>query len=396
VRLLHTADWHLGRNLEGRSRQKEQEAVLAEIIDIANEEKVDAVLMAGDVYDSVNPPAVSEMLFYETMKQLSLDGRRSIIVISGNHDSPERIEAASPLALTHGITLVGRPSQKTHTIAVPFCHQELVISAVPYPSEARLNECLSEMNEEELIRSAYDQRLSALFRSHAQAFKKQAVNIIMSHLFIAGGRESDSERPIQIGGAYTVSPSSLNVGADYIALGHLHRPQNLAFGQTPGRYSGSPLSYSFSEANQPKSVTIIDCEPGKSADIREIYLKSGKPLIRWSAKQGLEEVYQWIEAGRDANAWVDLEITLKDDLGIHDIQNLRKAHEGLIHIHPVYLESKMDGRLTRLADLPLQDIFERFYRQQTVGAEPDQDLIKLFLDIAKETEEESGGMDATD
>ncbi|GGE50221.1 nuclease SbcCD subunit D [Pullulanibacillus camelliae] len=396
MRLLHTADWHLGRSLEGRSRQSEQEAVLAEIISIANDEKVDAVIMAGDVYDSVNPPAASEILFYETMKQLSHGGKRPVVVISGNHDSPERVEAASPLALTHGITLVGRPSQGPLTIAIPSCHQELVISAVPYPSESRLNECLSEMNEEAYIRSAYDERLSVLFHSHAQAFKKEAVNVVMSHLFIAGGRESDSERPIQIGGAYTVSPSSLDVGADYVALGHLHRPQSLAFGQTPGRYSGSPLAYSFSEANQPKSVTLIDCEPGQPADIREIYLKSGKPLVRWSAKQGLEEVYQWIEAGRDKQAWVDLEITLKDALAIRDIQNLRKAHEGLIHIRPIYLEAENDELFTRLSELPLQDIFGRFYRQQTGGADPDQALVELFLEMAKETEEESGGVYATD
>ncbi|GGH86160.1 exonuclease SbcD [Pullulanibacillus pueri] len=390
MRLLHTADWHLGRTLEGRSRHLEQEAVLDEIIAIADEEEVDAILMAGDVYDSVNPPAASEMLFYETIQRLSKGGRRPVIVISGNHDSPERVEASSPIASSQGIILVGRPIQQPPIIRVPTCNEALVVSAIPYPSESRLNECLSEMNEETQIREAYDQRLAFLFKSHAHAFKKDTVNIIMSHLFVAGGKESDSERPIQIGGAYTISPSSLDVGADYVALGHLHRPQQLKFGKTPGRYSGSPLAYSFSEAHQPKSVTILDMTPGQPTEIKEIYLSAGKPLVRWTAENGLEEVHQWIEAGKDANAWIDLEISLTDALSLRDIQQLRKAHDGLVHIRPRYLQDESDVEQERLADLPLQDIFARFYRQQTGGAEPESSLVELFLEIAKETEEEGG------
>ena len=391
MRMLHTADWHLGRTLEGRSRQQEQEAILDEIVTIADKEKVDVILMAGDVYDSVNPPAASEMLFYETMERLANKGKRPVVVISGNHDSPERVQASSPLALSHGITLVGQPRLDTIQVSVPSVDQSLIVSAIPYPSESRLNECLSELNEETEIRAAYDQRLAYLFKTHSKAFRKDTVNLIMSHLFIAGGKESDSERPIQVGGAYTVTPASLDVGADYVALGHLHRPQTLKFGQTPGRYSGSPLAYSFSEAHQSKSVTLIDVNPGMPADIKEIHLSAGRPLVRWNAPNGLEEVQRWIDEGRDKTAWIDLELTLKDALSIREIQQLRKAHEGLVHIRPNYILDQQEAPLERLADLPLQDVFGRFYREQTGGAEPDQALVELFLEIAKEAEEEGEG-----
>lgn len=388
MRMMHTGDWHLGRTLEGRSRHLEQENVLEEMCRIADVEQVDAVLMAGDVFDTVNPPAQSETLFYETMKKLSADGRRPVIVISGNHDSPERVEAAAPLARSHNITLVGHPIREAVKVGVPMTGDILNIAALPYPSESRLQVCLSEFNEEELIRKAYDDRVGFLLKEHARAFQKDHVNVLMSHLFIAGGSESDSERPIQVGGAYTVTPPSLSIGSQYIALGHLHRPQSLKGFDAPARYSGSPLAYSFSEAGQAKSVTIIDVEPGEEADVKEVFLSGGKPLVRWHAKNGLEEVYQWLDEGRDTGAWIDLEITLKDALSIRDIQQLRKLHDGIIHIRPLFISDEETEKTERLANLPLETIFHRFYSRQMAGAAPDQKLIDLFLEIAREVDEE--------
>ncbi|MGV3488355.1 MAG: exonuclease SbcCD subunit D [Tuberibacillus sp.] len=389
MRLMHTADWHLGRTLEGRSRHEEQERVLIEMCQIAESEEVDAVIMAGDVFDSVNPPAQSETLFYEIMKEMSADGRRPIIVISGNHDSPERIEAASPLARSHNITLVGHPVREAVKVGVPMAGEILNMAALPYPSESRLHEVLSEINDDELIRKAYDERIGFLLKEHARAFQPDHVNIVMSHLFIAGGSESDSERPIQVGGAYTVTPPSLSVGSQYIALGHLHRPQTLKGFDAPARYSGSPLAYSFSEANQAKSVTIIDVAPGERAQVKEVILNSGKPLVRWNAVNGLEEVYQWLDEGRDPRAWIDLEITLKDALSIRDIQQLRRQHSGIIHIRPIFLtEEENREEKERLSSLPLETVFHRFYSKQMGGAAPDDKLVELFLDIVKEVDEE--------
>jgi len=395
VRIMHTADWHLGRTLEGRSRQAEQEKVLAEMCQIVEEEKVDVVIMAGDVFDSVNPPAHSETLFYETIKIMSRGGLRPVIVISGNHDSPERVEAASPLARTHHITLVGRPVRETLKVAVPMAGEILRIAALPYPSESRLNECLSEVHDEELLQKAYDERIAFLMKELARGFQKDDVNIVMSHLFIAGGHESDSERPIQVGGAYTVTPPSLSVGSQYIALGHLHRPQTLKGFDAPARYSGSPLAYSFSEANQAKSVTIIDVEPGKPALVNEIILNSGKPLVEWRAN-GLEEVYQWLDEGRDANAWIDLQITLEDTLSIRQIQELRRLHNGIIHIRPIFLSEGVFEEKERLANLPLETVFRRFYSRKNGGATPEPQLVELFLELVKEVEEEGVGQDAAD
>ncbi|RYM06150.1 exonuclease SbcCD subunit D [Sporolactobacillus sp. THM7-7] len=384
MRILHTADWHLGRTLEGRSRDDEQEAVMDEICRIAESEQADAVLMAGDVFDTVNPPAASEALFYETAERLSNGGKRPLIVIAGNHDSPDRLEASRPLAGRQGITIVGRPVAAPIILPVKRTAERLMLSCIPYPSESRLNECLSEMNEEAAIQEAYNDRLAYLFREHARRFSKETVNVLMTHVFTDGGKESDSERPIQVGGAYTVFPSSFPSGAQYVALGHLHRPQTVDKAPTVTRYAGAPLAYSFSESGQSKSVTMIDVHPGKSADVNEICLSAGHPLVKWRAENGLEEVWQWINEGRDRGAWIDLEICLNEAMNMHDIQALRKAYDHFVGIRPVYSNNSGKEPSAGRSGLPIDQLFIRFYRKQMNGAEPSADLVRLFLRLIQE------------
>ncbi|MCA0989901.1 exonuclease SbcCD subunit D [Pseudalkalibacillus hwajinpoensis] len=386
MKLLHTADWHLGKTLEGRSRLPEQRAFLEELQMIADEENVDAILMAGDVFDTVNPPAAAETLFYEAAVKLTSRGERPLIIISGNHDNPERLSASRPLAHTSGITIIGFPTTDPVDITVRN-GQKLSIAALPYPSESRLNECLTEGQEEDALQLAYDDRVKKLFSDLSEAGDEDAVHIAMSHIYVAGSRESDSERPIQVGGAYTVSANSLPEKAQYVALGHLHRPQTITKGSALARYSGSPLAYSFSEANQAKSVTIIDVEPDGLAHISEIPLQSGKPLVRWVADEGIEQVYTWLEEGKDEEAWIDLEVHLSDTLSIEEIHRLRSQHKGFIHIRPVF-KKKEEQREVSYANLPIEELFKRFYEKQTDGAVPDDELVQLFLDLSQSEEEE--------
>lgn len=147
MRILHTGDWHLGRTLEGRSRFREQEMFMDELIQLTRDQQVDMILMAGDVYDSVNPPAAAEGLFYDAAARLNDNGCQ-LVVIAGNHDQPERISAVSPLVAQRGITLVGLPSSRSVIVDVPRTKERAVIAALPYPSEARLSELLAEDGDE--------------------------------------------------------------------------------------------------------------------------------------------------------------------------------------------------------------------------------------------------------
>ncbi|WP_453990539.1 exonuclease SbcCD subunit D [Bacillus nitroreducens] len=391
MRILHTADWHLGRSLEGRSRLTEQAQFLDELVKIVEEEKIDVVLMAGDAFDTVNPPAAAEQLFYESISRLSNGGNRPVSIIAGNHDNPDRLSAASPLAQGQGIQLLGLPTMDVQTIYVPTTNETLKLAALPYPSESRLAEVLSDSHEELLLRDKYDQRIQGIFQEMSKSFTPETINMAMSHIYVTGGSSTDSERPIEVGGAYTVAATSLPEAAQYVALGHLHRPQMVSRANTVARYSGSPLAYSFSEAGYAKSVTILDAKPGQEIEMSEVFLSSGKPLVRWKAKDGLAQVYEWLDEGKDVNAWIDLEIHVKNALSIEEIHRLRKHHSGLIHIRPIFedLEKEKAAR-TSTTNTPIDELFVRFYEKQTGGAQPEPELTKLFLELISDEVDEEG------
>lgn len=382
MRILHTGDWHFGRTLEGRSRLKEQEDFVDELVRMANDQQADLILMAGDVYDSVNPPAVAEQLFYEASARLS-EGGRPLVVIAGNHDQPERVASVSPLVTRQGITLVGLPATNAVSVHVPRTGEIAKIAALPYPSEARLNELLISEGNEDDLRQAYSARVGKLMGLLSREFTSKTINLAMSHIYVLGGVESDSERPIQVGGAYTVDPSALSVGAQYTALGHLHRPQAVK-GDGMIRYSGSPLAYSFSEAGQAKSVAMLDISPGGQPVLEELFLSCGRPLVRWKAKGGLEEVNRWLDEGLDDRAFIDLEVSLTEALSLSEIQRLRKSREGLIHIRPIYPDMDVVEMEIERSRMPLHEIFRKFYQRQTGGAVPDDALVQLFLELVEE------------
>lgn len=391
MRILHTGDWHFGRTLEGRSRMKEQEDFVDELVRMADDQQADVILMAGDVYDSVNPPAAAEQLFYEAAARLTAGGR-PLVVIAGNHDQPERVSSVSPLVTRQGITLVGLPVANAITVQATRTGEIAKIAALPYPSEARLNELLVMEGSEDDLRRAYSARVGKLMEMLAREFTPQTVNLAMSHIYVLGGVESDSERPIQVGGAYTVDPAALSVGAQYTALGHLHRSQAVK-GEGMVRYSGSPLAYSFSEAGQAKSVAMLDISPGGGQPrFEEVFLSCGRPLVRWRAKNGLEEVYRWLDEGLDDGAFIDLEISLTEAMSLGEIQRLRKSREGLVHIRPVYPEMEAAELEIERSRMPVHELFRKFYQRQTGGAEPDESMVQLFLDLIEEdtTAQEEG------
>ncbi|MEW6623622.1 MAG: exonuclease SbcCD subunit D [Bacillota bacterium] len=407
MRILHTSDWHLGKTLMGMDRLSEQEAFVEEICLIADDEKIDLVLLAGDIFDTYNPPAAAEELFCEAMDRLSRGGSRAVVVIAGNHDNPERLCAVSPLAVRQGVFLLGTPrdtATQTVTsadfsgkvccvqagkgcleIASPGCRHRAALLTLPYPSEARLKEVISLDLDEALFQKAYSEKVKELLHLGAEAFREDTVNLLVSHIFTMGGKESDSERPIQLGGACTVYPEAFPRQVQYAALGHLHRPQRIVPAPVPIYYAGSPLAYSFSEANQSKAVYIVDVHPGGEPDVKALYINSGKPLVRMTAMGGISEVHRWIEEGKHKDAWVELEVYLKEIMLPQEIAAIKKAHPGIITIKPVFISSdqKQEASLHR-SSLPIDELFKQFYKQRSGGALPDEETVRLFLELLNE------------
>jgi len=410
MRILHTADWHLGKTIEGRDRRLEQEQFIDEIYRICEDEAIDLVLIAGDVFQNTNPSAVAEQLFYEAVDRLAKHGTRGVVVIAGNHDNPERLCASSPLADRLGISLIGLPKDELHPyihglsgrverikcgpswleITVPNCDHAAVIAALPYPSEGRLRQLIAQTLDETEMQQGYNELIKATMNTLATNYRPDTVNIAMSHLFVRGGIESgtESENYIQqVGGVYAVDPLSFPESAQYIALGHLHRPQSIA-SAVAGRYAGSPLQYSFAEAGHAKSVTLVDVVPGGIANVKEIFLSSGKPLVKWRATHGLSQIYSWLDEGKDKNAWIDAEIHITQMLTNDEIHKLRTLHTGFVNIRLVTnLNDEQKAPSINLSCLSPEEMFGRFFERQQSGLKPEEGLVKLFLELTEEVEE---------
>ena len=401
MRILHTSDWHLGRTLEGRTRLPEQEQFIDELVDIVQSEDVQLILIAGDVYDTYNPPADAERLFFDAMERLSAGGKRAVVAIAGNHDSPERLQAASPLAVKHGISLLGYPGEQLSITAasggiqrissgpgwlelgVPGCEEKVIVYALPYPSESRLNEVLTEALNEGMQQIAYSERIGKLFAAADQIFRPDTVNVALAHLFAFGGVECESER--QLGGALAVSPQALPKLTQYIALGHLHRPQQVHHTLAPCRYSGSPLSFSFSEADQQKEIVIVDVKPGGAAGVRSINLGSGRTLKRWRAGN-IEEARNWCANPQNQSYWVEMELMADGPIEMSQLMELRRLHTGLVTIRPIFPELTMEnanGR--RLSELSLVERFNLFFGRE-YGTAPSEELVQYFLEMVNQSE----------
>ena len=179
--------------------------------------------------------------------------------------------------------------------------------------------------------------------------------------------------------------------AHYVALGHLHRPQEIKGAPCPAYYSGSPLAYSFSEAEHSKAVYIIDAKPGEQANISPLYIDCGKPLRRWVASEGIEQAIKWCEEGRDQNAWVDLEIVTDRVLTMEEQKKLRTLHPGIINIRPRIVSNEFEVLNPRNREgKKIEDLFKDFYKYR-LGTEIKDELLEAFIDILDEKDENDGG-----
>ncbi len=406
MKILHTSDWHLGKRLEDFSRIEEQQAVLQEICEIAERENVDAVLVAGDLFDTFNPPTEAVDLFYKTLKRLSNNGCRPVIAIAGNHDSPDRIEAPDPLARECGIIFAGYPNSIVPTVELesglkvlqseegflelklPGTSIPLRLLLTPYANEFRLKTYLGHENSEEELRIVLQEKWQELAARYCD---NKGVNLLVTHLFVTRKgaelpEEPADEKPIlHVGGAQVIYTENIPKQIEYTAIGHLHRMHKVDSEPCPVYYSGSPLSYSFAEANQKKFVLLVDMDPGKEAEVQEIELTKGKKLLRKRA-EGIDEALSWLIENPDF--LVELTMVTDTYLTAQERKQLSAAHNGIVTIIPevrnadeFHSGSKKGIDLTR----NMEELFTDYFRHSK-GQEPNEEIMKLFTEILAEEE----------
>ena len=401
LKILHTADWHLGKRLDSFSRMEEQLHVLSEICDLADSEDVDMVVVAGDLFDAFNPPVEAVELFYKTLKRLAKNGARPVIAIAGNHDSPDRVDASDPLAKACGIVLIGHPNAvvtpfkleggfeitKSDTgfieLQLPKFNFPVRVLHTPYANEVRLKQFLGIEDKG----TALHETLKETWASSADAYcDEQGVNILVSHLFMMQRNgdvleEPDGEKTIRVGNADVIYSDAIPPQIQYTALGHLHRYHQIGKEEQPVVYSGSPLCYSFSEAGQEKYVTVVEVAPNEVTRYTTVPLQSGRTLCR-KTFDDVEEAILWLKQ----NPYTLVELTLVSDtfLATDDLKNIRNAHDGIVYIIP---KIRLDGTAaTDVASVNLdQDMHSLFvdYFKYKHQQEPNEELLDLFDELMR-------------
>ena len=316
MRILHTSDWHLGRQFHNVSLLADQRHVLSQIIDLIRQRQVDVVIVAGDIYDRSVPPAAAVELLDETVNQICNELQVPLIMIAGNHDGAERLSFGARQLASGRCYVSGPLWSKPQPIII----QDVAFYPIPYCDPPTVR------NLHAVDVSSHDQALAYLLQQVRDDNGPQRLCVPIAHCFLAGGEPSESERPLYLGGAEQVSADHFK-GFSYVALGHLHGPQYK--GAETIRYSGSPLKYSFSEAQQKKSVTLVELDAAGTASIEKIALQ---PLHDMRVLDGsLEEL---LSLGRqDDHADDYLLIRLTDSHAILDLMNkLRQVYPNLLHL----------------------------------------------------------------
>ena len=282
MRVLHTGDWHVGRTIRGRSRREEHEAVLAEIVGIADEQEVDLVLVAGDIFDTAAPTPESEQIVYGALLELARADRQ-VVVLAGNHDNPSRLEALAKVFEPSGVHLrpFFAPATSGGLIELEIAGTRCQVVAVPWLSKRhviRADDLMKDTHDAGDHQASYADRMVYLLEGLTAAFDADAVTIIVAHLTVVGGALGGGEREAHTVLEYAVSANAFPGTASYVALGHLHRTQRIDH-PAPVWYSGSPLQLDFGEARDEKAVLIFDAEPGLPVGrVEPVPLAAGRRL----------------------------------------------------------------------------------------------------------------------
>lgn len=269
MKILHSADWHLGRYLHGVSLLDDQKYILDQFIDLARTEKVDAVIIAGDVYDRSVPPADAVTLLDDVLARLVIEAEIPVLLIAGNHDSAERIGFGGRILKRQRLMLRGSLADLSPVVLADQ-HGEVAFHLLPFvePTFARALPGGEAVTDHQSAMT----HVMTMLRERRRPGQR---NVLVGHAFVAGGSESESERPLSVGGSGMVTADTFE-GFDFVALGHLHRPQTV--GSDRIHYAGSLLKYSFNEVDHVKSVSLIEMDADGAVAIRSVPLTPRRDL----------------------------------------------------------------------------------------------------------------------
>jgi exonuclease SbcD len=370
MRILHTSDWHLGRQFHGVSLIEDQRHALHHLLRIVRDEQVDVVVVAGDIYDRAVPPAEAVELLDEVLHALSHDCGVPVILIAGNHDSPERLGFGSRQLARGGVHITGPLRAEPLPLLLEDAHGAVAFYSLPFADPPVVREVLR------VDVRGHQEAMQALTQQVREHNPQGRRCVLMAHCFLEGYAGSESERPLAIGGVETVDASVFE-GFHYVALGHLHGAQ--ARGAKHVRYSGSLLPYSFSESSDPKSVTLVDLDAEGKCIVRTVALQLRRGMR--TVEGTLEEVLEKSKQDAAADDYVMVRIT--EDRAILDrMARLRAVYPNVLHSEQVRSkgnESAVAAGAERIARGELV-MFQDFYQDLT-GKAASEEHIKVMAEV---------------
>lgn len=418
MKILHTGDWHIGKLLEGRSRLEEQRRVMTQLVSMAEEGQADIVLVAGDIFDNSHPSAAAEALLYQTLKDLSQGGSRLVVMIAGNHDQPTRLEAIVPLIREHGIVIYGTPGSKIPSgqygdfqiesldegvFSVDIKGERAVIACLPYPSEKSLNQVLYQGEDGDEKRALdHGNKVKELLFRKAKWYRKDTVNLLMSHVFTLGCLKDGSEQGAMLGNSYLLPLEVFPKSAQYVALGHVHRPQQVAGSHGRIRYSGSPLPYRLQETVVAKQCNLVTLHPGEGPKVEELYFDDPKPIEKWVCRD-YGEALEKCRENQHRPCYVYLQIYTDSFIREEQLKELKSYKEDILEVIPLFPSKETGETWKKPQEKGFLELFYSYYEEKK-GIPPAGEVMETLkkilekekgyeadLDEDKRTEQFSGG-----
>lgn len=382
MRLIHTSDWHLGRKLKGVDRTPEIELALAEILAYAKEFEVDAVLVAGDIFDVPNPTNEAERVAYDffyNLNQLSIPS----VAIAGNHDSANRIDSLAHLLSLAGVRALGRPrlAEDGGVVSIDTAGGKLSVGAMPFASERRLLTSDDIWNlDDSKQRADYKETVTFILQNLATEFKSDSVNVMMAHMTLEGAKFTGSEAAFYSGSVYSLSGQSIPSECQYVGLGHIHRPQQIP-NAAPTYYAGSLIQVDFGEVGEEKGFNLIEVETGRPAKVQFQPLTCQKSLKRVECH--LDQLEEHLEAHRDYEGYLKFAIAV-DTLPIGLADRVRKVCPQAVMVEPKLIV-KESAQVPETQDYdrfdPIAE-FQKFYSDREKNLSPE--VITAFKELYME------------
>ena len=388
MRILHTADWHIGQRLHERQRTDEHKDFLDWLLCTIQKHQVELLLVSGDIFDTALPSSESTNLYYEFLYRLYKETNAYAVITAGNHDSARHLEAPREFLKMGRIHVVGFANEAADcVVALPPDNPRVAVAAVPYLSESDLRHFSYETEGDRNER--YREWLKTFYADCVSVMPAELPKILMGHLFVQGGKIGDSERNVQIGGATATHVSDFPNDVSYIALGHLHRPQTIDSTDCLIRYSGSPIPLRFNETGYRKKIYLFELS-GDGTLIQDTEIKI--PIFKELCTVEGDEASVTSDAmtGDWNGKYIQVKLKLdKPRVGISD--EIRKAfgeRGGDVLSVEVELPEAQQGPTIPVEDMKRpEEIFAQFHKANYDGNAPDETLAQTFSELVQLVEE---------